>query len=95
MARSRSPGQVCYSAGKITASLLLSFLAISSTCTTLVAAQVNSQQGLSAQIPILPPSILPELDHTADQPDNTLQFVSFQGRAEDDSNFRQPCADDG
>ncbi len=95
MARSGIPAHVCYSAGKVTASLLLSFLAISSTSTTLVAAQAKSQQGISAQIPILPPSVSPELDQTAGQLEDTLQFVSFQERVEDKASSRQPYADDG
>ena len=95
MARSRSSAQICYSAGKVTASLLLSFLAISSTSTTLAAAQAKSRQDISAQIPFLPPSVSPESEHAADQQEDTLQFVSTQGQEEVEVSFRQPCTDDG
>lgn len=95
MAGQRSASRTCHSAGKVTASLLLLFLAISSTSIAPTAAHSSDQQDDKPQIPILAPPLPVDTDHTADIQEDALQFVSVQQRSGGGSlSGRQPCAND-
>ncbi|MCJ1363075.1 putative lipase atg15 [Acarospora aff. strigata] len=75
MAGRKSPSQMCFSAGKVTANLLLSFLAITTTSLDPVTVHAKTSPELPAQLPLLPPSVSDRIHFPAGQRRDTLDFT--------------------